>query len=169
MQPNASLEKRLLANPTATEFAAMLSEHNAALSNFLDGTQDTPEAEERCSKAYDALWAARPNDPAVMAMQLRWLLREMDVGDYPDDRRVPEHVAEQLDAIAGVCLLSADAARQVRKALLHALDELEEIGPPRPRRHDRAFKRLRLSLKGRRRSVVASSITPRKAYLGFQL
>jgi hypothetical protein len=101
MQPNASLEKRLLANPTATEFAAMLSEHNAALSNFLDGTQDTPEAEERCSKAYDALWAARPNDPAVMAMQLRWLLREMDVGDYPDDRRVLEHVAEQLDAIAG--------------------------------------------------------------------
>jgi hypothetical protein len=45
--------------------------------------------------------AARPNDPAVMAMQLRWLLREMDVGDYPDDRRVLEHVAEQLDAIAG--------------------------------------------------------------------
>ena len=100
MQANASREKRWLANPTATEFAAMLSEHNASLCNFLDATQDMPEAEERCSKAYDALLAARPNDPAVMAMQLRWLLREMD-GDYPDDRRVLEHVAERLEAIAG--------------------------------------------------------------------
>ena len=126
MQPDASSDKRLLANPTATEFVAMLSEHKAALSNFLDGTRDAAEAEERCSKAYDALLAARPNDPAVMAMQLRWLLREIEVGDYPDDRGVLEHVAERLEAMAGGLLLSADAARQVRKALLHALDELED-------------------------------------------
>ena len=55
-------------------------------------------------------------------MQLRWLVREMEVGDYPDDRGVLEHVAERLEAMAGGLLLSADAARQVRKALLHALE-----------------------------------------------
>jgi hypothetical protein len=56
-----------------------------------------------------------------MAMQLRWLLHEIEVGDYPDDRGVLEHVAERLEAMAGGLLLSSDAAAQVREALLHAL------------------------------------------------
>jgi hypothetical protein len=126
MQPDAPSEKRMGANPTPTEFASMLSEHKAALTALLHETPDALESEERCSKAYDALVTARPRDPAVMAMQLRWLLSEIEVGDCPDYREVLEHIAQRLEALADGLLLSGDAARQVREALLHALDELEE-------------------------------------------
>jgi hypothetical protein len=140
MQPDAAPKKCFVANPTATEFAAMLSEHKAALSDFLDETRDGVEAEERCSRAYDALLAARPSQPAVMAMQLRWLIREIEVGDYPDDRGVLEHVARWLDGLAGVLLLSGDAVAQVREALRYALyraaSEPEEY-ENRPRLADR--------------------------------
>jgi hypothetical protein len=55
MERDAPSEKRMVANPTATEFASMLSEHKAALTALLNETPDAVGSEERCSKAYDAL------------------------------------------------------------------------------------------------------------------
>jgi hypothetical protein len=64
--------------PTAAEFAALLAEYRAADAAFAT-LEDA--ATPRYQAARRALFTTRPTDPRVMALQLRWLVTEMD----PDD------------------------------------------------------------------------------------
>ena len=56
-----------------------------------------------------------------MAVQLRFLVADSVVD--ADARGALEHIAEQLEALAGGVVLSAEAAAQVRAALLAPLQE----------------------------------------------
>jgi hypothetical protein len=121
-------------NPTAGHWAAMLAERKAAGEAFatVEGFGPAYEkAAERFSRAYEALLNARPSDPSVMAAQLRFLISDSAVGQDARIGAALKHVAEQLEALAGgapvepergAVLLSADAAAQVRAALLAVLE-----------------------------------------------
>jgi hypothetical protein len=56
-----------------------------------------------------------------MAAQLRFLAAEPAAD--ADARGALEHIAEQLEALAGGLVLSADAAAQIRAALLAVLEQ----------------------------------------------
>jgi hypothetical protein len=89
-------------NPSADEFAAMLAEEKAAIRAGCDALDHTPEAAQaraRFLAANEALLAARPTDPAALAMQLRWFTRELKESDICD-LGILEHVAEQLEVMA---------------------------------------------------------------------
>jgi hypothetical protein len=108
-------------NPTAGEFAGLQAEVKLAervCSNARGGKEEA--AGQRVTAASKAILSARPSDPSVMAAQLRFLVAEsvMDA----DARGALEHIAEQLEAMAGGVVLSADAAAQIRAALLAVLE-----------------------------------------------
>jgi hypothetical protein len=100
-------------NPTAAEFAGLLAElklAERACSNAR-GSNEEEAAGQRVIAASAAILSARPTDPSVMAAQLRFLVAESVVD--ADARGALEHVAAQLEAMAGGVVLSAEAAAQV--------------------------------------------------------
>jgi hypothetical protein len=110
-------------NPTAAEFAGLLAElklAERACSNAR-GSNEEEAAGQRVIAASAAILSARPTDPSVMAVQLRFLVADSVVD--ADARGALEHIAEQLEALAGGVVLSAEAAAQVRAALLAPLQE----------------------------------------------
>jgi hypothetical protein len=60
---------------------------------------------------------ARPTGLVALAMQVHWLGGEQVDGDNEDDRGVLEHVAQQIEALTGGVVFSADAAAQIRVPL----------------------------------------------------
>jgi hypothetical protein len=116
-------------NPTAAEFAGLLAELKLAERACSDARGSNEEAAgQRVIAASAAILSARPTDPSVMAAQLRFLVADSVVD--ADARGALEHIAEQLEALAGGVVLSAEAAAQVRAALLAPLQE--GGGGPRP-------------------------------------
>jgi hypothetical protein len=110
-------------NPTAAEFGGLLAElklAERACSNAR-GSNEEEAAGQRVIAASAAILSARPTDPSVMAVQLRFLVADSVVD--ADARGALEHIAEQLEALAGGVVLSAEAAAQVRAALLAPLQE----------------------------------------------
>jgi hypothetical protein len=110
-------------NPTAAEFAGLLAELKLAERACSDarGSNEEEAAGQRVIAASAAILSARPTDPSVMAVQLRFLVADSVVD--ADARGALEHIAEQLEALAGGVVLSAEAAAQVRAALLAPLQE----------------------------------------------
>jgi hypothetical protein len=107
-------------NPTAAEFAALLAEAKVAERLCSDAKGSEEEAAgQRVIAASNAILSARPTDPGVMAVQLRFLVAGSTVD--ADARGALDHIAEQLEALAGGVLLSADAVQQIRAALLAVL------------------------------------------------
>jgi hypothetical protein len=87
---------------TAAEFEALVAEHAAAVQacRATEGDHAAHEAAcERFGAAFRAIRAARPTDPAAMAMQIRFLLEYGGPDD--DDRPALNHIAEQLEGMAG--------------------------------------------------------------------
>jgi hypothetical protein len=109
-------------NLTAAEFAGLQAEANVAerLCSDAKGSIEEEAAGQRVTAASKAILSARPTDPRVMAAQLRFLVGESGVD--VDARGALEHMAEQLEAMAGGIVLSADAAAQIRAALLAVLE-----------------------------------------------
>jgi hypothetical protein len=103
-------------NPTAAEFAALLAEAKVAerLCSDAKGSIEEEAAGQRVTAASNAILSARP-----MAAQLRFLVAGSAVN--ADARGALDHIAEQLEALAGGILLSADAVQQIRAALLAVL------------------------------------------------
>lgn len=110
-------------NPTAGEFAGLQAEVKVAerVCSNARGSKEEEAAGQRVTAASKAILSARPTDPSVMAAQLRFLIAESVVD--ADARGALEHIAEQLQAIAGGLVLSADAAAQIRAALLAVLEQ----------------------------------------------
>ena len=108
-------------NPTAGEFAGLQAEGKVAerVCSNARGSKEEEAAGQRVTAASKAILSARPTDPSVMAAQLRFLIAESVVD--ADARGALEHIAEQLQAIAGGLVLSADAAAQIWAALLAVL------------------------------------------------
>jgi hypothetical protein len=111
------------ANPAAGEFAGLQAEVKVAqrVCSNARGTKEEGAAGQRVTAASKEILSARPTDPGVMAAQLRYLVAESVVD--ADARGALEHIAEQLEAMAGVLVLSADAAAQIRAALLAVLEQ----------------------------------------------
>jgi hypothetical protein len=109
-------------NPTAAEFAGLLTELKLAERACSDarGSNEEEAAAQRVTAASAAILSARPTDPSVMAAQLRFLVADSVVD--ADARGALEHIAEQLEALDGGVVLSADAAAQIRAALLADLE-----------------------------------------------
>jgi hypothetical protein len=112
-------------NPTAAEFAAMLAEVKVAERACSDarGSNEEEAAGQRVLAASNAILSARPTDPGVMAAQLRFLVADSAVD--PDVRGALEHIAEQLEVLAGGVVLTAEAAAQIRATLLALREALE--------------------------------------------
>jgi hypothetical protein len=117
-------------NPTASEFAALLAEVKVAerVCSNAKGSNEEEAAGQRVIAASSAILSARPSDPGVMAAQLRFVAAHsaVDAGA----RGALEHIAQQLEALAGGVVLSADAAAQIRAALLAVLQH--SGGGPEP-------------------------------------
>jgi hypothetical protein len=109
-------------NPTAGEFAGLQAEVKVAerVCSNARGSKEEEAAGQRVTAASKAILSARPTDPSVMAAQLRFLVAESVVD--ADARGALEHIAEQLEAMSGGIVLSADAAAQIRAALLAVLE-----------------------------------------------
>jgi endonuclease III len=109
-------------NPTADEVAGLQAEVKVAerVSSNARGSKEEEAAGQRVTAAYKAILSARPTDPSVMAAQLRFLVAESVVDAAA--RGALEHIAEQLEAMSGGIVLSADAAAQIRAALLAVLE-----------------------------------------------
>ena len=90
-------------NPTAEQFAAMVAKEKTALTAAADNLDLAKQSalDERHAEIYEALLAARPPDPAVMAMQLRWLIDERETGSSEADDPIISHIADQLERLAG--------------------------------------------------------------------
>ena len=56
---------------------------------------------DRSYEIDDLIRAARPTDPAGLAVQLRLVLYKMDVEGSPDDCAMMQHVLARLEAMAG--------------------------------------------------------------------
>jgi hypothetical protein len=110
-------------NPTAGEFAKLQAEVKVAqrVCSNARGRKEEEAAGQRVTVGSKAILSARPTDPSVMAAQLRYLVAESVVD--ADARGALEHIAEQLEAMAGGLVLSADAAAQIRETLLAVLEE----------------------------------------------
>jgi hypothetical protein len=108
-------------NPTAGELAGLQAEAQVAqrVCSNARGSKEEEAAGQRVAAASNAILSARPTDPSVMAAQLRFLLAELVDADA---RGALEHIAEQLEAMAGGIVLSADAAAQIRATLLAVLE-----------------------------------------------
>jgi hypothetical protein len=80
--------------PAATggDLAELWRERVAAL---VEGNYD------RSYEIDDIIRAARPTDPAGLAVQLRLVLFKMDVEDSPDDCAMVKHVLDRLETMAG--------------------------------------------------------------------
>jgi hypothetical protein len=111
-------------NPTA-EFAALLAEVKVAerLCSDARGSIEEGAAGQRVIAASDAILSARPTDPGIMAAQLRFLVADPAVRADTRICGALEHIADQLEALAGGVVLSADAAAQIRTALLAVLQD----------------------------------------------
>jgi hypothetical protein len=111
-------------NPTAAEFAAMLAEVKVAERACSDarGSKEEESAGQRVIAASNAILAARPTDPGVMAAQLRFLVADSTVDADTRICDALEHIADQLKALAGGVVLSAETAAQIRAALLAVLE-----------------------------------------------
>jgi hypothetical protein len=109
-------------NRTAGEFAGLQAEVKVAerVCSNARGTKEEEAVGQRVTAASKAILSARPTDPSVMAAQLRYLVAESVV--EADARGALEHIAEQLEAMSGGIVLSADAATQIRAALLAVLE-----------------------------------------------
>ena len=109
-------------NPTARKFAGLQAEVKVAkrVCSKARGTKEEEAAGQRVAAASEAILSARPTDPSVMAAQLRFLVAKSVVD--ADARGALQHIAEQLEAMAGSIVLSADAAAQIRAALLAVLN-----------------------------------------------
>jgi hypothetical protein len=109
-------------NPTAAEFAGLLAELKLAERACSDarGSNEEEAAGQRVIAASAAILSARPTDPSVIAAQVGFLVADSVVD--ADACGVLEHIAEQLEALAGGVVLSADAAAQIRAALLAVLE-----------------------------------------------
>jgi hypothetical protein len=109
-------------NPTAAEFAAMLAEVKVAERACSDarGSKEEDAAGQRVIAASDAILSARPTDPAA---QLRFLVADPAVRADTRICGALEHIADQLEALAGGVVLSAGAAAQIRTALLAVLQD----------------------------------------------
>jgi hypothetical protein len=107
--------------PTTGEFAGLQAEVKVAerVCSNARGRKEEEAAGQRVSGAFKAILSARPTDPSVMAAQLRFLVAESVVD--ADARGALDHIAEQLEGMAGGVVLSADAAAQIRAALLAQL------------------------------------------------
>ena len=120
--------------PTAAELAALLAEAKVAerLCSDAKGGIEEEAAGQRVTAASNAILSARPTDPGAMAAQLRFLVAESAVN--ADARGALEHIADQLEVLAGGVVLSADAAAQIRAALLamlqHSGGEIEPEDDP---------------------------------------
>ena len=110
-------------NPTAAEFAGLQAEVKVAERVCSDarGSKEEEAAGQRVSAASNAILSARPTNPSVMAAQLRVLVADSAVN--ADARGALEHIAEQLEALAGGVVLTPEAAAQIRAALLVPLQE----------------------------------------------
>ena len=110
-------------NPT--EFAGLLAEEKVAERACSDarGSNEEGDAGQRVLAASNAILSARPTDPGVMAAQLRFLVADSAVD--ADARGVLEHIAEQLEVLAGGVVLTAEAAAQIRATLLALWEALE--------------------------------------------
>jgi hypothetical protein len=111
-------------NPTAAEFAALLAEAKVAerLCSDAKGGIEEEAAGQRVTAASNAILSARPTDPSVMAVQLRFLVAGLAVN--ADARGALEHIADQLEMLAGGVVLSAEAAAQIRAALVGAIEDM---------------------------------------------
>jgi hypothetical protein len=108
-------------NPTAGEFAGLHAEVKVAKRVCSNARGSKEEAAgQRVTAASKAILSGRPTDPSAMAAQLRFLVAESVVNAAA--RGALEHIAEQLEAMAGGIVLSADAAAQIRAALLAVLE-----------------------------------------------
>lgn|SRR5690606_6153914 len=89
-------------NPITTpaEFDRLLAELRAADAavEAADGTPAYAEAVERDRRAFEAVLAARPNDPVTMGRQLRWFVEQELV--QPEHAPVFAHIADRLEALA---------------------------------------------------------------------
>jgi hypothetical protein len=112
-------------NPTAAEFAALLAEVKVAerLCSDARGSIEEGAAGQRVIAASDAILSARPTDPGIMAAQLRFLVADPAVRADTRICGALEHIADQLEALAGGVVLSAGAAAQIRTALLAVLQD----------------------------------------------
>jgi hypothetical protein len=100
--------------------ADLIAECRAAEEAF---TGDDAAAEARYTAGWQALFRVRPTDPAELALQLRWLIGELDTPTCgplnSPDLAVLAHIADRLEAMApvkphaGAVLLSAAAAAQI--------------------------------------------------------
>ena len=77
---------------TGGDLAELWRERVAAL---VEGNYD------RSYEIDDLIRAARPTDPAGLAVQLRLVLYKMDVEGSPDDCAMIQHVLDRLEAMAG--------------------------------------------------------------------
>src|ERR671918_1196217 len=98
----------------------MLQRTSRTVCSDARGSSEEEAAGQRVIAASTAILSARPTDPGVMAAQLRFLVADSVVD--ADARGALEHIAEQLEALAGGVVLSAEAAAQVRAALLGVLE-----------------------------------------------
>ena len=96
-------------DPNATEFAKMVAE--------FDDARASASLDRRVS-TYSALTDARPTDPAVMAMQIRWIVEVFGM----EGAGGLNHVAEQLEATVAGSVDIADLVAQ-GKLLIYRLQE----------------------------------------------
>jgi hypothetical protein len=69
-----------ITNPATEQWQPLMADHDAASDAYgkTSGGSNSEEA-ERFNTAFDALIRARPTDPAVMAAQLRFVIRDTDL------------------------------------------------------------------------------------------
>jgi hypothetical protein len=86
------MTNKTISAATGGDLAELWRERVAAL---IEGNYD------RSYEIDDLIRAARPTDPAGLAVQLRLVLFKMDVEDSPDDCAMVKHVLDRLEALAG--------------------------------------------------------------------
>jgi tRNA C32,U32 (ribose-2'-O)-methylase TrmJ len=85
-------------DPTFAELKAMIAECRTAYRATAYAAADERKVHRRYTNAYDAILAARPSEPAAMALQLRWLMRERGIGG--PERGILMNIARRLEAMA---------------------------------------------------------------------
>jgi hypothetical protein len=126
-------------NPTTEQIAVLIAEYQAACAAFDAIADDAPEdaheaAARRSMVASTDLLAARPTEPAAMALQLKWIVADLEDGGSPSVEDILAHVADRLEAMAGAVVLppieAATTTRprpiDVRRMLVAALDGMVE-------------------------------------------
>jgi hypothetical protein len=86
------MTNKTISAATGGDLAELWRERVAAL---IEGNYD------RSYEIDDLIRAARPTDPAGLAVQLRLVLFKMNVEGSPDDCKIVQHVLDRLETMAG--------------------------------------------------------------------